>query len=136
MRTRFADAFYYLALVNPDDQAHARTVALASQSSGRLVTTAWVLTEVADALCAPVRRPVFVELLRSLRADTDTEIIPPDALLFERGLDLYTRRPDKAWSLTDCISFVVMSDRGLVEALTGDHHDEQAGFQALLKAVP
>jgi len=49
------------------------------------------------------------------------------------GLELYARRPDKSWSLTDCISFVVMTDRGLTEALTGDHHFEQAGFRALLR---
>ena len=52
---------------------------------------------------------------------------------FARGFDLYARRPDKSWSLTDCISFVVMTDRGLTEALTGDHHFEQAGFRALLR---
>jgi predicted nucleic acid-binding protein len=50
-----------------------------------------------------------------------------------RGIQLYDSRPDKQWSLTDCISFVVMQDRGIVEALTGDHHFEQAGFTALLK---
>jgi predicted nucleic acid-binding protein len=44
----------------------------------------------------------------------------------------YESRPDKAWSLTDCISFVVMNQHGLTEALTGDHHFEQAGFTALL----
>jgi len=52
--------------------------------------------------------------------------------LFTRGLDLYHQRPDKQWSLTDCISFVVMRDRGMSEALTGDRHFEQAGFRPLL----
>ena len=52
--------------------------------------------------------------------------------LFEKGRELYIRRPDKEWSLTDCISFVVMQEQGLSEALTGDHHFEQAGFKALL----
>jgi len=52
--------------------------------------------------------------------------------LIERGKELYRRRPDKEWPLTDCISFVVMQDEGLTEALTGDHHFEQAGFKALL----
>jgi hypothetical protein len=52
-----------------------------------------------------------------------------------RGLDLYRRRPDKAWSLTDGLSFVVMTDRGLTDALTGDHHVEQAGFRALLRST-
>jgi hypothetical protein len=51
----------------------------------------------------------------------------------ERGWALYADRPDKYWSLTDCISFVVMKDHQITEALTGDHHFEQAGFVALLK---
>jgi hypothetical protein len=133
MTPPFADTFYYLALVKPDDQAHARTVALARRSRGPVVTTAWVLTEVGDAMAAPALRPVFVDLMRSLRADAETEIVPPDPGLFERGLDLFARRPDKAWSRTDCISFVVMNERGLTDALTGDHHFEQAGFLALLR---
>jgi predicted nucleic acid-binding protein len=48
-------------------------------------------------------------------------------------VDLYAERPDKGWSLTDCISFVVMRQQGITQALTGDHHFEQAGFTALLK---
>ena len=58
--------------------------------------------------------------------------MPPTLELLEQGMDLYARRPDKEWSLTDCISFVVMSQNGLEEALTGDHHFEQAGFRILL----
>jgi predicted nucleic acid-binding protein len=76
----------------------------------------------------------FLNLLRSLRANAAFEIVPPDPDLFERGIDLFARRADKAWSLTDCISFVVMTERGLTEALTGDHHFEQAGFLALLRS--
>ena len=61
------------------------------------------------------------------------EIIPPEADLFRRALELYSDRPDKDWSLTDCTSFVVMAERRLTEAATGDHHFEQAGFRALLR---
>jgi predicted nucleic acid-binding protein len=128
MTAVFADTFYYLALTNPGDQAHPRTLTLAQKMTGPVVTTTWVLTEVGDALSAPVARPVFLSLIRSLRSDHETEIIPSDPGLFERGLDLFERRPDKAWTMTDCISFVVMTDRGL----TGDRHFEQAGFRALL----
>lgn len=133
MTPPFADTFYYLALMNPDDRAHARAVAPAARSSGPVVTTAWVLTEVGDAMAAPALRPIFLDLMQSLRSDAETAIIPPDPGLFARGLDLFARRPDKAWSLTDCISFAVMTERGLTEALTGDHHFEQAGFRALLR---
>jgi len=75
----------------------------------------------------------FRELLENLRADPAVEIVPPTEALFETGVDLYFRRPDKGWSLTDCISFVVMQQRRMVEALTGDRHFEQAGFRILLR---
>jgi predicted nucleic acid-binding protein len=60
-------------------------------------------------------------------------MIWPEQALFRRGIELYDNRLDKQWSLTDCISFVVMQQHGITEALTGDHHFEQAGFVALLK---
>lgn len=88
----------------------------------------------ADALCDPPNRSTFLALIRALQKDPFTEIVPATPDLFDRGLDLYARRPDKTWSLTDCISFVVMTERGLTEALTGDRHFEQAGFQALFSA--
>jgi predicted nucleic acid-binding protein len=50
-----------------------------------------------------------------------------------KAIELYSQRPDKEWSLTDCVSFITMQEHGLAEALTGDHHFEQAGFVALLK---
>jgi len=72
-------------------------------------------------------------LLELLQETTEVRIIPPSADLFERGVELYRQRSDKDWSLTDCISFVVMADEKITEALTGDRHFEQAGFYALLK---
>lgn len=48
-------------------------------------------------------------------------------------MELFGKRPDKDWSLTDCISFVVMHDYGLADALTTEHYFEQAGVNALLK---
>jgi uncharacterized protein len=68
-----------------------------------------------------------------LEADQKAEIVLPGPALWQRGIELYAERPDKGWSLTDCISFVVMQDRGITDALTADHHFEQAGFTALLK---
>ncbi len=133
MTARFADSFFFFALGNPDDRAHDVAREFAAQGQGPLVTTAWVLTELGDGLSAPSNRPAFLSLLRNLRDNAAFEIVPPDPGLFERGIDLFSRRPDKAWSLTDCISFVVMTERGLTEALTGDHHFEQAGFRALLR---
>jgi predicted nucleic acid-binding protein len=132
MRTIFVDSFYYLALLNPRDAAHARAIAASAGLSGRLVTTAYVLTEVADALSAPRDRPRFLALLDTLEADPEVTIIPSSEELFRRGVDLYRQRPDKDWPLTDCLSFIVMGDIGASEVLTGDHHFQQAGFRALL----
>lgn len=67
--------------------------------------------------------------------DDDVEILSVDSELFSKALKFYSSRIDKEWGLTDCISFVVMKDRKLKDALTSDHHFEQAGFQALLRGV-
>jgi uncharacterized protein len=48
-------------------------------------------------------------------------------------MKLFAGRPDKEWSLTDCVSFVVMEAQGIREALTTDEHFIQAGFRALLR---
>jgi predicted nucleic acid-binding protein len=134
MRTVFADSFYYFALVNPSDPAHVRATLFTQSYTGRTATTGWVLTELADGWARPVaRRAVFIQMLADLRASPDIWIVPTTDQLLQEGIDLYSRRPDKEWSLTDCISFVLMMREGITEALTGDHHFEQAGFTALLK---
>jgi uncharacterized protein len=134
MTTLFADAFFFVALLNPRDQAHLRANAYVEPDlEWPLLTTKWVLVQVGDAMATNARnRGAFVRLFHVLQANDAVEILPGDEH-FDAGLDLYSRRPDKAWSLTDCISFVVMTERGLAEALTGDHHFEQAGFRALLR---
>ena len=101
--------------------------------AGVMVTTGWVLTELADGWAKPAQRTFFVPMLTKLRANPNARIEPCTDQLLHEGIDLYHRRPDKDWSLTDCISFVVMQRQGITEALTGDKHFEQAGFVALLK---
>jgi len=92
-----------------------------------------VLLELADHLCDVQNRQLFVALLDELHKDSRYDIVPLDQSVFDRAMHLYARRPDKDWSLTDCTSFIVMQDRGITDALTADHHFEQAGFVALLK---
>lgn len=133
MTERFADSFVFLALINGKDRRHLAAIDALNKSREPLVTTAWVLAELADGLCAARTRTVFVALEAKLRNDARIAIIPCMDRLYVAGLELYRQRPDKDWSLTDCISFVVMRERGIVEAWTGDHHFEQAGFVALLK---
>lgn len=132
MRPVFADTFYYLSLLNSGDSSHGVAVSVTRRLRRKMVTTAWVLTEVADAMSAPGNREVFSRLFKELRNNRQVTIIEPHKDLFDEGIHLYGSRPDKDWSLTDCISFLVMQQEGLTEALTGDHHFEQAGFKALL----
>jgi hypothetical protein len=132
MNVVFADTFFFLALLNERDEAHARALQFEAIAAP-LVTTAWILTEVGDAFSAPENRPAFLRLLETLRESPDARIIAPTPELFERGVKMFRQRPDKEWSLTDCISFVAMRDENVVDALTGDRHFEQAGFRALLK---
>ena len=133
MTTAFADTYYYIALLSPNDSTHARAIEVTAHLQPAMVTTAWVLSELAAAMSAPAKRQRFLKLFDDLRASAEVKIIPASPELFEQGMSLYRARPDKAWSLTDCISFIVMEREGLTEALTGDHHFEQAGFVALLK---
>ncbi len=129
----FADSFYFIALLNPTDQFHAEAVRFSGTTRHRLVTTTWVLVEVADALCGPKSRRLVRQAFDSIAAHPRTTVIEADTAWYARGLALYGARADKAWSLTDCISFEVMREHGLIDALTGDHHFEQAGFRALLR---
>jgi predicted nucleic acid-binding protein len=129
----FVDTVYWLALVNRNDEWHRPALDWSARVSGPLVTTEAVLTEVADALCRADRRRWAVEALRAVRSDSALSTVAGGAALFSRAFELYTARTDKDWSLTDCISFVVMKDRGLHRALTADLHFVQAGFRALLR---
>ena len=129
----FADTFALLAWLNPRDHAHASVSGYLDRYPGRLVTTEWVLLELADALAAPEARSAAVAFLRAVRADRQFDVVGYVPAVYQAGFDLFAARADKAWSLTDCISFAVMRQFGLTEALTADRHFEQAGFRAVFK---
>jgi predicted nucleic acid-binding protein len=129
----FVDTFYFIALANPRDLAHRKAVQWTAGFQGQMVTTAWVLTEFGNQMCALANRQEFIAMVRDLQASPAAMVLPPDESLFDEGLRLYGNRLDKEWSLTDCTSFVVMTQEGILEALTADHHFEHAGFVALLK---
>jgi hypothetical protein len=133
MTTLFADTFYYIAFLSPSDEAHEWARSFTAGYNGKMLTTEWVLTEVADGLAAPATRASCAAFIEWLRRDADIMIVPSTSDLFNEGFSLYGSRVDKAWSLTDCTSFVVMKHHQVTEALTGDHHFEQAGFTALLR---
>ena len=128
----FADSVYFLALTIERDALHGQAVAIEASYQGRLFTTEWVLTEVADGLSAPSLRPRFTRLCENLRARDNVRILPVNHLQYEMGCRLYQRRNDKAWSLTDCMSFLAMRTYGLQAALTADQHFVQAGFRILM----
>lgn len=132
----FVDTVCWIALLNQDDQMHEsadREYKLLMKSGCYFVTTTSILNETANALSTPRFRLAVVEFYRRLQMSARVEIIFVDPLLWSRGWELYEQRPDKAWSLTDCISIVVMQEQGLKDVLTNDKHFQQAGLQALLR---
>jgi len=132
MRAVFADTFYFLALLDIREAAHIKAALFSREPDLRIITTEWVLAEFGNAYCDPRDRPDFVSLVRAILVHPRVKVIPATSELFRRGVELFAQRPDKEWSLVDCISFVVMGDEQITEALTGDRHFVQAGFSALL----
>ena len=128
----FIDTVYLLALLNPRDRWHRRAVDLSQALHGPFVTSHAVLTEVADALAQRNRRAWATEAIKDLQSDAGVTFVPVSSAIFASALRLYEERPDKDWSLTDCISFVVMRQQQLTEALTADTHFVQAGYRALM----
>ena len=132
----FLDTAYAIALSSPNDLFHQQAVQLADElkSAGtRLITTRAILLEIGNALSKQRYRRAAVLLLDSIEIDPRVEIIPLSEQLYARASKLYRERPDKEWTLTDCMSFIVMEDREISEALTTDEHFHQAGFHVLMR---
>lgn len=102
-------------------------------SSERIVTSEWVIAELGNYLAEGRNRRLLGSLVRALSAEERVEIVAADHDSFLTGLSLYVRRPDQSWSFTDCTSFCLMKARKIRDALTTDHHFQQAGFTVLLK---
>jgi len=132
----FADTSFWVALVVRQDQYHQRAQAWALRITEQMITSVPVLLETANMLSRPAWRGAAVAWIEHLEQRPDVEVISLEGDLWRRGWDLFRRRQDKAWSLTDCISFLIMEDRGLTVALTADEHFRQAGFRALLQDEP
>ncbi len=132
----FLDTSYAIALTNPADTHHHHALKLADflESQGVILfTTQAVATEIGNAFAQQRYRQAGIQLLNAIEADPQITIVPVDDLLFQRALRLYGDRPDKEWGMTDCISFIVMQDQSLTDALTADRHFQQARFCALLR---
>ena len=134
MNTVFADTWFYVALLRERDQHHDWVAQFCREYRGFFITTRWVLAEVANAMADSDIREETTAFLRDLEDDPQTTIIGGSDDLYHRGLALYAQRPDKTWSLTDCVSFVVMEEHGIRESLSEDRHFAQAGFVPLFTA--
>jgi len=130
------DTSYFLALFNSQDHLHSRTADWSKSVSDRLLVTEYVLWECVNAFSKPEHRPAAHAIVNHVRSSVTYEVVPATSQLFEAGLRVHRERPDKEWSLTDCISFHIMRERGIKKALAYDHHFEQAGFEALLRREP
>ena len=131
----FLDTSYAVALSARTDENHERAVQLAEEletSDAYFVTTRAVLLEIGNALSKVRHRAAAVRLLSALENDPKIDIVPASDELYLRAFEIYRDRFDKEWGLIDCMSFVVMNDQGLTEALTADNHFRQAGFRVLL----
>jgi predicted nucleic acid-binding protein len=136
MTTLFADTFYWVALADVADSAHQRALALTSErATSPIVTTDEVLTEYLTFFAtAPEQfRRQAAESVERMLASSAIRVIPQSRESFLAGLQLYRARPDKGYSLVDCISMQTMRQEGLSEVLTNDRHFEQEGFKALFR---
>jgi uncharacterized protein len=131
--TVFLDTYGLIAWINTRDAAHERVRSYLASYAGSIVTTEWVLLEFADAFSLSSTKPFAIEAIKRIHRLPMFLVVGFDPAVYQAGFDLYEARSDKDWSLTDCISFTVMTQRGLSEALTADHHFEQAGFRAVFK---
>jgi predicted nucleic acid-binding protein len=136
MNSVFADTAFYVVLLGTRDTFHRAAADFLASYEGYTTTTEYVLVEVANFCRDAGKRPAFAGLVRGLRSSARTTVIPSASDLFERGLIMFASRDDKEWSLTDCISFVVMHEHGLTQALATDRHFGQAGFETLLIRSP
>ena len=136
MRTVFADAGYWIAKFNPRDEWYENANTITAQlGKFRIVTSQMVLVEFLTHCGGSGQelRVSAVTVLNDLTKDPNVEIVPQSSAQFDSALEMYSSRPDKNWSLTDCASFLAMEEMKIREALAHDHNFEQAGFIALLR---
>lgn len=135
MKVAFVDTLYFVALFNPRDQWHERALAASKLvTEPKLITTEDVLVELLNFFSeyGEKARRGAVTLVERILTEADIEVAPQSHEAFMAGLELYKARPDKGYSLTDCISMQVMRARGINEILTHDDHFRQEGFILLL----
>ncbi|WP_448570701.1 type II toxin-antitoxin system VapC family toxin [Trichothermofontia sp.] len=132
----FVDTVAWIALLNQDDALHQQASTILEQlyvENKGLITSEFILLEVADALSAPNLRGKTIRFLNQLRQMGVVTVISASQDLLNSGWQLYSQRLDKDWGLTDCTSFVLMEQQNITTAFTSDRHFTQAGFTCLLE---
>jgi uncharacterized protein len=132
----FVDTVAWIALLDEADSLHNEAHQVLSELETKkcnLVTTEFVLLELGDGFSAVGKREQAVNFIEELRKSDILRIIPVSQELLGKGWELYSKRADKTWQVTDCVSFVVMQKENITTAFTADKHFVQAGFIALLK---
>lgn len=135
MRRVFADAGYWIALLNPKDGLHGKAREISSTlGRARMVTSEMVLAEVLNAFASKgeLLRGAACELVDRIRSNPNAEIVPMTSTAFRDATERYRGRTDKTWGLTDCTSFLIMEQKGITDVLSADRDFQQAGFNALL----
>ena len=135
MMTVFADTQYWIAIVRPNDQwKEAAERARSSLGTVRLLTTDEVLTEFLTALSHGGKQPrrQAVKIVRAILDNPNVKVLPQTRDSFLNGVAFYERRPDKDYSLTDCISMNAMRAESVTKILTNDRHFEQEQFEVLM----
>lgn len=136
MNPVFLDTSGLLAVVNQDDQWNTSAEGAwldLIKSPTPLITTTLVLIEIGDGLSRLQFRQMAIDLYDRLHSSPRVEIIQSTGEDEEAGWELFRRRTDKEWGMTDCISMVVMHNRDVADVFSADHHFEQAGFNILLR---
>jgi predicted nucleic acid-binding protein len=130
----FLDTFFIQTLLNKYDQYHqqARLFLPRVKMAKEVWITEAIFVEVGNALSS-YDRNLASNFIEQCYVTNNMRIVSVDTVLLRRALNLYKQRQDKDWGLTDCISFVTMSDYSLIDAVTADIHFVQAGFRALLR---
>ena len=130
------DTGFLIALLSPRDELHMRATAWSGAGDESLLLTEYVLWEAVNHFSSPADRERAAILMEWAESGDGCEFVRASPELLAAGWRLFRSRPDKAWSLTDCISFAIMSDRGMSKALAYDEHFAQAGFIPLLRSKP
>jgi predicted nucleic acid-binding protein len=136
MNRVFVDSLYWIARLHPKDEWHQKSKELETSLVGtRLFTTYEVIIEVLAFFAARglYLRRTAAELITKILSNPNITVVPQTRELFEAAFRRYKERQDKEWSLTDCISILVMESNGMTSVLTHDHHFTQANFIILLQ---